>query len=44
MTNIPKIKGALHVSNFENWDHLEDKHNNNYEELTDAQKEIFEFF
>jgi cGMP-dependent protein kinase 1 len=42
--NIPKIKSALHVSNFENWDHLEDKLNNNYEELTDAQKEIFEFF
>jgi serine/threonine protein kinase len=41
---IPKVKNALHVSNFENWDHLEDKLNNNYEELTEAQKEVFELF
>lgn len=42
--HIPKIKDSLQVSTFENWDHVEDKLKNTYEELTEAQKEIFQFF
>jgi hypothetical protein len=42
--HIPNIKNSLSWSNFENWDHLEDKLNNKYEELTEVQKEIFKFF
>jgi cGMP-dependent protein kinase 2 len=42
--HIPTIKDSLHVANFENWDHLEDKLNHKYEALTDAQKELFLLF
>lgn len=41
---IPEVKNALDVTNFESWDHLEDKTKSNESSISPGQQKIFKSF